>query len=249
MKNIFEEISTHPSKKDKEKKHKLQKQTEKYVEKIRELQHVLYAENKHSLLIVLQGMDASGKDGATKAVFASVNPQGVSVKSFKKPTELELSHDFLWRIHQECPETGMIKVFNRSHYEDLLVPMVYGGVSAQALQRRVEYINSFERMLHDNKTTILKFYLHVSEKEQQKRFEERLTNPEKNWKFNKADMETAKLWPSFRRAYQRVFDECGETPWHIIPSDENWYKKYLITKKVAETLESLDLQYPKLKAT
>jgi PPK2 family polyphosphate:nucleotide phosphotransferase len=197
-------------------------------------------------VIVLQGMDASGKDGATKAIFSSVNPQGVSVTSFKKPSDLERSYDFMWRIHKEVPPKGMIKIFNRSHYEDVLVPMANRAIDTKELKRRFGHINDFERLLEENGTKVLKFYLHISEEEQAERFKERLTNPMKNWKYNPSDSETAKKWPEYRVAYQNTFNYCSEIPWHIIPSDKNWYKEYLIAKKVAEVLLDLNLKFPNL---
>ncbi len=245
MKSL-KKVSTLPPK-NLEKKD-IKKKTAKYIEIIRERQHILYAQSKYSILIVLQGMDGSGKDGATKTVFSSVNPQGVSVTSFKKPSELELSYDFLWRIHKEVPQRGMIKIFNRSHYEDVLVPTVNKWIDFETTNKRFNYINNFENLLKSNGTKVLKFYLHISEEEQTKRFEERLTDPLKNWKHNPSDKETAKQWPKYRKAYQDVFDNCSETPWEIVPSDKNWYKEYLIAKKVAETLLELDLTFPNLAA-
>ena len=243
MKN-FIKLSTLPD--SKLSKKRIKEETKKYIEIIRERQHILYAQNKYSLLIVLQGMDASGKDGVTKAIFSSVNPQGVTVTSFKKPSELELSYDFLWRVHKEVPQRGMIKIFNRSHYEDVLVPMANRLISPKDAKKRFEHINSFEKLLEENGTKILKFYLHISEEEQSKRFEERLSNPTKNWKYSPSDTETAKKWPEYRNAYQTVFDNCNEIPWHIIPADKNWYKEYLIAKKVAKTLLDLELFFPTL---
>lgn len=244
MKNIFTNTSTLPPKSLN--KEKIKAKTQKYIEIIRERQHILYAQNKYSLLIILQSMDCGGKDGATKAIFTSVNPQGVSVTSFKKPSEVELSHDFLWRVHKEVPLRSMIKIFNRSHYEDLLIPMVYGTQDKKIINRRIDYINNFEKLLEDNNTIVIKFYLHISQQEQSKRFKERLSDPTKNWKYNPGDDETAKHWPAFRKAYQRIFDCCNEIPWNIIPTDKNWYKEYLIAKKVAEVLLFFDLQFPTL---
>jgi PPK2 family polyphosphate:nucleotide phosphotransferase len=244
MKNVFKTISTTPKKNVNKKK--IQEETKKYIQIIREKQHILYAQNKHSLLIILQGTDCSGKDGATKAIFSSVNPQGVSVTSFKKPTDLERSYDFMWRIHKEVPAKGMIKIFNRSHYEDVLVPMANRTIEQKEAHRRFNHINDFEKLLEENGTIVLKFYLHISQEEQSKRFEERLTDPMKNWKFNPSDTETAKQWPEYRMAYANVFTHCNATPWHIIPSDKNWYKEYLIAKKIAKTLTDLDLKFPNL---
>lgn len=243
MKNLKAIITTPPKH---IKKNHIKKETKQYIDIIRERQHILYAQSKYSILIILQGMDASGKDGATKAIFSSVNPQGVSVTSFKKPSEKELAYDFLWRIHQEVPSRGMIKIFNRSHYEDVLVPGVNQWIDKKDIKKRYDHINNFESLLKDNGTKVLKFYLHISEQEQAKRFEERISNPLKNWKYNSGDKETAKQWSQYRKAYQEVFESCNEVPWHIIPSDKNWFKEYLIAKKVAETLLDLDLNFPNL---
>ena len=244
MENIFKSVSTNPAKHLSKKK--LKEETEQYKKIIREQQHVLYAQSKYSILVILQSLDAGGKDGATKAIFSSVNPQGVSVTSFKKPSEIELAHDFLWRVHKEVPERGMIKIFNRSHYEDVLVPAVNKTIDKKELKRRYEHINNFERLLEENGTKVLKFYLHISEEEQRKRFQERLSNPLKNWKYNPADTETAKQWPQYRKAYADVFENCNEVEWNIVPSDKNWYKEYIISKKVAETLLDLKLKFPNL---
>jgi PPK2 family polyphosphate:nucleotide phosphotransferase len=243
MKN-FTKISTTPPKSLD--KNKIKKETEKYIKVIRERQHILYAQSKYSILIVLQGLDGSGKDGATKTVFSSVNPQGVSVTCFKRPTALELSYDFLRRVHLEVPARGMIKIFNRSHYEDVLSPTVNGLIDKKETKRRFDHINNFEKLLEENGTKILKFYLHISEEEQSARFEERLTNPLKHWKYNPSDKETAKQWPQYRKAYNDIFQNCNEIPWEVIPSDKNWYKEYLIAKRVAKTLLDLDLEFPNL---
>lgn len=212
-----------------------------------ELQQLLYAESKHALLIVLQGMDASGKDGLIRDVFSAMNPQGVNVHSFKEPTQEELSHDYLWRVHKVTPAKGMIQIFNRSHYEDVLVTRLLGIVDDNEVEKRFRHINDFEQMLTDCGTIILKFYLHISEEEQQKSFHDRLTDPFKHWKHSRKDKEMAQHWPEFRRYYQEVFEKCSpELPWMIIPSDDNWYKEYLVAKKIVETLKGLDMKYPKL---
>ncbi|MGH2575070.1 MAG: PPK2 family polyphosphate kinase [Ignavibacteria bacterium] len=219
-----------------------------YTKEIGELQDVLFAERKHSLLIVIQGQDASGKDGAIKKVFDDINPQGVMVKSFKVPTEEELSHDFLWRIHKHTPEKGMIQIFNRSHYEDVLVTRVLGFTDDKTASLRFKLINSFEQQLQAQETIILKFYLHISEEEQKKRFEERLNDPKKQWKYSSKDWDKAKDWPKYRKYYQDVFENCSpEIPWTIVPSDKNWYKEYLISKKIADTMRNLNMKYPDVK--
>lgn len=220
--------------------------TKKYVEIIHMEQHKLFAEHRRSVLIILQGMDASGKDGVIKQIFSSVNPQGVSVASFKKPSPLELSHDFLWRIHNEMPAKGFIKIFNRSHYEDILVPYVQDKLSIEDIAARIKIINALEEHLVLENTVILKFYLHISKTEQKKRLDERLTNPLKQWKYSSADFATRQYWDKYMKAYQMIFKECNKVKWHIIPADKNWYKEYLVAKKVAETLTEMKLQLPKI---
>lgn len=214
---------------------------------LEELQNKLYAEDKWSLLVILQGMDASGKDGAVREVFSAVNPQGVRVKSFKVPTEEELAHDFLWRVHQHTPRKGMIQIFNRSHYEDVLVTRVLGLTDDKTAKKRFGIINSFEKLLQERGTRILKFYLHISEKEQQERFHDRLNNPRKHWKFNPNDLKTAAHWTSYRKYYREVFENCSpEIPWTIVPADQNWYKEYVIAERITSTLRDLNMKYPGL---
>lgn len=215
---------------------------------IDELQNLLYAESKHSLLIIIQGMDASGKDGLVRDVFSHVNPNGVVVHSFKVPTELELSHDFLWRIHAKVPPKGMIHVFNRSQYEDILVTRVHGIVSDELAAKRMKAINDFEQLLTEhNNTTVLKFYLHISPEEQMERLKERLTIPSKMWKYNQTDIIEAQSWDRYMGYYEEVFTNCNDVPWNIIPSDQNWYKCYLVADKILKTLRSFDMKYPGLK--
>lgn len=224
----------------------LKPEFEQLIERLQQLQCVLYAENKRSLLIVLQGMDASGKDSTVKHVFGKINPMGVRVKPFKKPTTEEYSYDFLRRIHKHTPSFGQIHIFNRSHYEDILVPEVHGFLDKDKLQRRYEYVNAFERMLSDHGTEIMKFYLHISRDEQVKRFQRRLTNPEKYWKYDPADISESKRWEQYLEVYEKIFKKCGpDNPWTIIPADDKWYRNYLIAKQVVEKLESLHLKYPK----
>lgn len=211
-----------------------------------ELQKRLYAENQRSVLVVLQGMDASGKDGLIRRVFSGLNPQGVRVYSFKEPTELELAHDFLWRVHQQVPPKGMIHVFNRSHYEDVLVTRVLGLVNKEEARRRFEAINNFEKLLQQAGTTVLKFYLHVSEEEQRARLQERVTDPEKRWKYEAGDEDKAKQWPQYRAVYEDVFKHCSppSCPWHLVPADQNWYKAYVVARTLHDTLADLNPQYP-----
>lgn len=222
--------------------------TEKLIERLAELQNVLYAENKHSLLIVLQGMDASGKDGVIKAVFRGINPMGCMVSAFKKPTEEEMSHDFLWRIHHRVPPRGMIHIFNRSHYEDVLIQRVHKWIDEDTVFRRFEHINAFEKLLADSGTAVLKFYLHISRQEQLQRLEERISDLTKNWKYNPNDIKESERWDEYMAAYEDAFKHCSpDIPWNIIPADQNWYKEHLIAKKIVETLESFKMKYPGLK--
>jgi PPK2 family polyphosphate:nucleotide phosphotransferase len=213
-----------------------------------ELQNLLYAEAKHSVLIVIQGLDASGKDGLTRNVFSRMNPQGVNVKGYKAPTPEEAAHDFLWRIHQNTPAKGMIHIFNRSHYEDVLITRVHGWIDEATAKKRMEAINDFERLLAEhNRTQILKFYLHISPEEQQERLLERMKDPTKMWKYNENDFAEAKLWDKYLACYEDIFEHCNEYPWHIIPADQNWYKEYLVAHRLRQVLKGLDMQYPGLK--
>lgn len=228
-------------------KKKTREKLEEIVAELNELQNLLYAESKHSILIVLQGLDASGKDGTIRKVFGRMNPQGVDVASFKVPTEEEAAHDFLWRIHKNTPAKGRIQIFNRSHYEDILVTRVHGWCSDELAKKRMAAINDFEKLLQDhNNTHILKFYLHVSQEEQQERLMERTTNPSKMWKYSKRDFEEAKLWDRYHAMYEDCFKHCNKPEWTIVPADQNWYKEYLIAKTLRDLLVSLKMEYPKL---
>ncbi len=246
MKIKLKNIDTRaPGKVDKE---ATKKELQHILEDLDKLQNLLYAEGKHSLLIIIQGMDASGKDGLTRDVFTSMNPQGVNVSSFKEPTEEELAHDFLWRIHQRAPAKGMIHIFNRSHYEDVLVTRVHGMIDNETAKIRMRAINDFEKLLTEhNHTHILKFYLHVAHEEQLKRLEERLRQPHKMWKYNPDDFNESKLWDNYMGYYEEVFEHCNEIPWHIIPADQNWYKSYLVAQTIQETLRGLNMKFPGMK--
>ncbi|RAK62683.1 PPK2 family polyphosphate kinase [Hymenobacter edaphi] len=230
------------------------RETQRELERIRQelvsWQERLYAENRRSLLIILQGMDASGKDGLIRSVFSGLNPQGVAVHSFKEPSKDELAHDFLWRIHQRTPPKGMIQVFNRSHYEDVLITRVQGLVGAAEARRRFARINDFERLLQQAGTTILKFYLHVSEEEQRKRLLERVHDPAKQWKYEAGDEDKTQQWPQYRAVYEDVFRHCSpaEAPWHIVPADQNWYKAYAVAATLRDTLARLNPDFPASKA-
>ncbi|RLC76719.1 MAG: polyphosphate kinase 2 family protein [Chloroflexi bacterium] len=210
------------------------------------LQELLYAERKHKVLIVLQAMDTGGKDGVIRHVFKGVNPQGVQVANFKKPTLEELEHDYLWRVHKHTPREGHIVIFNRSHYEDVLVVRVHDLVPPEVWSRRYDHINDFERMLADEGATILKFYLHIDLDEQKERLQARLDDPHKRWKFNRGDLEERKLWPEYMRAYE---DALGKTstewaPWYIVPANRKWYRNLVVATVLIETLEGLGMSYP-----
>ena len=218
------------------------------LEELDAVQNLLYAEHKHSILLVIQGMDASGKDGLTKDVFGSMNPQGVRVSSYKVPTEEERNHDFLWRIHKNAPEKGMIHIFNRSHYEDILVTRVHGYCDKKTATKRMEAINDFEKLLTEhNDTTILKLYLHISQERQHERLKERMELPHKMWKYNQSDFAESERWDEYRNYYEEAFEKCNDVPWHIIPADQNWYKSYLVAVLLRDTLKSFNMKFPGLK--
>lgn len=249
MSNIkLSEISTRaPKEFDKA---KTKAETEDILKEVEELQNLLYASSSHALLVVIQGMDASGKDGAIRNVFSSVNPQGISVRSFKVPTEEELAHDFLWRIHQYAPRKGMIQVFNRSHYEDILVTRVHKWCDDASAKKRMKAINDFEELIQDHSSTaILKFYLHISKEEQHERLHERVKDPSKQWKYNANDFKESELWDDYMKVYEDCFENCNNVPWVIVPADQNWYKEYVMIKTIRDTLKSFDMQYPGLKKT
>ncbi len=218
----------------------------KLQEKIQDLQRLLYADGRNSLLIILQGMDASGKDGSLNAILHGMTALGSSVTGFKKPSTKEMSHDFLWRVHQVVPEKGRVAIFNRSHYEDVLIQRVHRWVSEEKIEQRYEHINAFERLLHqENGTVILKFYLHVSKDEQLERLNERKTVRRKMWKHNPGDFKEREHWDEYMKAYAEVFQRCGpEFPWYIVPADKNWYKEYVILKTILSALEKLDMNFP-----
>ena len=214
---------------------------------IDDLQDRLYAEGTRALLVVLQGMDCSGKDGTIRTVFGEVSPIGVVVTPFKAPSAEERAHDFLWRIHAAAPPKGFIGIFNRSHYEDVLVAKVRKLAAAAEVERRYEEINRFEKHLADNGTRILKFMLHVSKEEQAERLRERVENPKKQWKFNPGDLEDRKLWSEFMAAYETAVNRCStpHAPWYVIPSNRNWVRNAAIAHIVRTTLEEMDPRYPK----
>jgi PPK2 family polyphosphate:nucleotide phosphotransferase len=210
------------------------------------LQELLYGEGKHKILIVLQAMDAGGKDGTIRHVFEGVNPQGVKVASFKVPSKKEMAHDYLWRVHAQTPGKGEITIFNRSHYEDVLVVRVDELEPESVWSRRYEHIRSFEKILADEGTTILKFYLHINKKEQKERFQDRLDEPDKNWKFSLGDLEKRRQWEQYIQAYQ---DALGKTsteyaPWYVIPANRKWYRNLVISTIIINTLKNLKMEFP-----
>lgn len=229
-------------------KEKTKKEIAEILVKLDELQNLLYAESQHSILIIIQGMDASGKDGAIRNVFGKLNPQGVEVKSFKVPTAEETAHDFLWRVHQHAPAKGIIQIFNRSHYEDVLVTRVHKWIDDDTAGKRMDAINHFEKLLKEhNNTSILKFYLHVSPEEQLRRLNERIRDPRKQWKYNENDFSETRLWDIYMDMYEDCFEHCDHVPWIIVPADQNWYKEYTIASKIFETLKNFDMKYPGIK--
>jgi PPK2 family polyphosphate:nucleotide phosphotransferase len=217
------------------------------IKRLSELQSLLYADKRFAVLIILQGMDASGKDGALHHLLTGVNPQGVRVATFKKPTDTELRHDYLWRVHAECPERGLIGVFNRSHYEDVLIVRVHDMIDKETCSARYKQINHFERTLAENDTIILKFFLHVSKDEQRRRLEARVKDPKRNWKMELGDLAERKLWDKYQKAYEHALSECStdEAPWYAIPADHKWFRNLAISQIVVDRLEKLDLRYPK----
>lgn len=211
-----------------------------------ELQHLLYAEYKRKVLIVFQAMDCGGKDGTIRSVFKGANPQGVKAAGFRAPTTDELDHDYLWRVHAQTPGKGEITIFNRSHYEDVLVVRVHDLVPESVWSQRYRHIVDFERMLADEGTTILKFFLHISKKEQKERFLERIHKPEKQWKFNAGDLDERKLWDQYMMAYEDAINRTSTdfAPWYIIPADRNWYRNYVVAEVITNTLKDLGMKYP-----
>jgi PPK2 family polyphosphate:nucleotide phosphotransferase len=224
----------------------IKKMTGDYQERIGKLNEILRAEQKHALLVILQGMDGSGKDGAVKNVFKDCTPFNLSVYAFKKPTEIEFAHDFLWRVHQQAPAKGDIKIFNRSHYEDILIQRVHGWIDEERVRKRMDAINAFEALLtFDNKTTILKFYLHISFEQQEKELQERLDEADKFWKHNDNDWKERERWQDYVRCYEDALNR-SKIPWTIVPVDERWYRDFIIAQKVCEALEAMNLEYPPL---
>ena len=219
----------------------------KLVLKLEKLQEVLYAEHKHKVLIVLQAMDTGGKDGTIKKVFEGVNPQGVRVAHFRTPTPEESDHDFLWRVHREAPGSGEMVIFNRSHYEGVLIERVHGLVPRKTWMRRYKEIEHFEHLLHEDHTVILKFFLHIDKDEQKRRLEERLTDPSKQWKFNLSDAQERRVWPKYMKAYEDALQNTStdSSPWYVIPANKKWFRDLLVSTVIVERLEKLGMEYPK----
>lgn len=221
-------------------------QTNKNIDEIGKLINQLYAAKKEGLLVILQGMDASGKDGVTKDVFSKVSPTWVDVHAFKKPSVLEMSHHFLWRIQQVLPEKGKVVIFNRSHYEDILVPSVYGYLDKKVIDVRYTQINDFEEMLEANQVHILKIYMNLSYEKQEEKLTERIEIPEKNWKHSDGDWETRERWDDFMKVYEKIFERCNKIPWRKIPCDKNWTRNYVFSELLLEKLNEINPKFPAL---
>jgi PPK2 family polyphosphate:nucleotide phosphotransferase len=239
-------ISDYPTFNKEWDKEKTIAKTEKMLQQIGELQYKMYAQGKYSLLIVLQGLDASGKDGVTKGILRYCNPVGLKVKEFKKPTAEEYSHDFLWRVHSVCPAKGDITVFVRSHYEDILVPSVLKYIPEKVINKRYALIEEFERILEHNDTKVLKFFLNVSREAQKERLMERIEQKEKYWKHQDGDWDTRGKFDEYMKVYERILNTCNTIPWNIVPADKNWQKLYAVAEVVLKALKELDLQWPEL---
>ena len=227
-------------------KEKAKAMTAELTVRLGELQERLYANGARALLIVLQGMDTSGKDGTIRSVMSGVNPQGCTVVSFKAPSSEERGHDFLWRVHQKAPSKGQIGIFNRSHYEDVLITRVHGWVSDKVVTQRFNQIKEFEALLYESGTTLLKFFLHISKEEQKERLEERIRDPEKRWKFNEGDLEERKLWKHYMDAFEDVMaaTSTDHAPWYIVPANRKWYRNLVVADRVVDALEDMKLKTP-----
>lgn len=228
-------------------KDEVKDQTDELVDRLGELQRMLYAQGEYALLVIFQGMDASGKDGAVEKVFKACHPSGLQVFSFKKPTEEEFAHDFLWRAHKKTPPKGMIHIWNRSHYEDVLIQRVHGWIDEQQVAQRIKAINAFEELLaFDNNTIVCKFFLHISYEQQEEELMQRINEDEKHWKHNDSDWKEREYWPEYMRCYEEVLNR-STIPWVITPVDKRWYRDYIVAKALVGQLEALPLEYPPLK--
>jgi PPK2 family polyphosphate:nucleotide phosphotransferase len=227
-------------------KHPAKELTAELHERLADLQSRLYAQGRHRVLVVAQAMDTGGKDGLIKRLLLSVNPQGVRIANFKAPNDVELAHDYLWRVHAAVPADGELVVFNRSHYEDVLIVRVHDLVPEERWRRRYEHIRAFEQMLADEGTTIVKLFLHISKDEQRERLQARLDHPHKHWKFNPADLDERKRWDDYQRAYADAIaaTSTDDAPWYVVPADHKWFRDLLVAQIVVETLDRLDLEYP-----
>jgi PPK2 family polyphosphate:nucleotide phosphotransferase len=256
--NFTRELSIKPGKKVKlskfdpdatlgwNKNHAMKASLEKTLKKLDRLQYLLYADRKRALLVVLQGLDAAGKDGTVRHVMSGVNPQGCTVTSFKQPSPEEMAHDFLWRVHRAVPPHGNIGIFNRSHYEDVLVARVHNLVPKKVWSARYDQINDFEKFLDANNITVLKFFLHISKNEQEKRLMERIDDPDKRWKISQADFAERKFWGDYVAAYEDALSLCNTkaAPWFIIPANKKWFRNLAVSHIIAETLEHMNLKFP-----
>lgn len=242
----YDPDDTDEYKKNDEAKAAAKKEVERLTTRLGQLQERLYANGSSALLIVLQGMDTSGKDSTIKHVMSAVNPQGCNVVTFKTPSHEELAHDFLWRVHYKVPRKGFIGIFNRSHYEDVLITRVHGWVSDKTVKRRFNQIKDFEEMLVENGTAILKFFLHISKKEQKERLEERIKDPEKRWKWSSGDLEERKLWDDYMQAFEDVISATSteRAPWYIVPANRKWFRNLVVADRVVNALESMNLKTP-----
>lgn len=246
---VLANVNADASEQYKKKKH-VEEELEHQRDRLGKLQERLYAENQRSLLIVLQAMDTGGKDGTIKHVFQGVNPQGCRVWSFKKPSDEESSHDFLWRYHQRTPQRGMITIFNRSHYEDVLIVRVRQLVPEDVWRERYHAINQFEHMLTLSNITVIKFFLHISKDEQKRRLESRLQDPNKRWKFSSNDLKERQLWDDYQQALEDAVNNCSTAyaPWYVVPANNKWYRNLVIARTIADTLEAMNPQYPAAEA-
>jgi PPK2 family polyphosphate:nucleotide phosphotransferase len=243
----LDQLPTLPPQKDDEFKEETKRKTAKLGLRLADLQDLLYAENKNRILIVLQGLDTAGKDSTTRNVFAPISPQGMHVVGFKAPTQPELAHDYLWRIHEQVPGNGEIVIFNRSHYEEVLVVRVQGLQPEKVWHKRYRHIVEFERMLSDEGTTIVKIFLHISKDEQKKRLQSRLEEKKKNWKWDPGDLRDREYWDHYREAYEEVLERTSteQAPWYVVPADKKWYRDYVVSGIVVDALEALKMEYPK----
>ncbi len=217
-------------------------------DELQHLQKLVYAQNKHRILVVIQAMDTGGKDGCVKHVFSRIDPQGIDVQAFKKPSEEELAHDFLWRVHKKVPRNGQLVIFNRSHYEDIVAVKVKKLASEKVWKRRFRHIVEFERMLAEEGTTIVKIFLHISKEEQKERLESRLENPDKHWKFNPDDLKDRALWSDFMKTYEDVLSKTSteDAPWYVVPSNRKWYRNLIVARIMVDTLKKLDMKFPEI---